>query len=198
MIDGALPADEEIRALAHTILARERYAQHRWDLGPMRLFDWLSDLAATQPALYWLLIATIAIVGVLALVHLIWSLRTALASAPPRVSSDADQATRPRWVEEAHRLAAAGRFLDAAHHLQLGVIDRLLRARLLDLSRSDPNSVLRQRLRKVALPEAQQRELLALIDRFERRWFRDRGEDAGLYESWRALHQQLDGVLGSA
>jgi hypothetical protein len=112
---------------------------------------------------------------------------------PPRQTGGEE----PSFVVEAEALAARGRFLEAARQLQLAVIQLLLRRRVLDLTRSDPNRTLRTRLRDAHMPEADRRDLLGLIDAFERGWFRDRREDPELYESWRAVHARLDTALGA-
>src|SRR6266403_795887 len=87
----------------------------------------------------------------------------------------------------ADALARRGMFLEAARRVQLAALDLLLRARVVELGRSDPNRTLRRRLRDAALPEAERGDLLALIDWLEQRWFRDRNEERELYDRWRSL-----------
>ena len=88
-------------------------------------------------------------------------------------------------------LAAQGRFLEAAHRLQLATIELLVSQRRLALSRFEANRVLRRRVREATLPMAERRTLVDLVDRLERGWFRDRAGDADLYGAWRTLHARL-------
>ena len=37
-------------------------------------------------------------------------------------------------------------------------------------------------------------DFLSLLDRLERRWFRDGSADPDLYESWRSLHARLSAL----
>ena len=105
--------------------------------------------------------------------------------ALPGSRTDDDE---PRLLAEAEALARDGRFLEAAHCIQLAALEQLLRKRWLELERSDPNRTLRRRLGEARLPEPLQLRFLAALDRLEGRWFRDRREDPSLYGDWRALH----------
>lgn len=203
-------SDAQIRELAAQILSRPEYAD--WHAATASRLEelvreighwfqrWMSftaDLALHRPVLYWLLLGGLLLVIVLLLAHVIWSIRAALGARVPEgekreaeVSSD--------FAGEADRLAASGRFLEAAHRLQLASIDLLLQRRVLELSRSDPNRTLRQRLRRAALPETERQVLLDLLRRLEQQWFRDRRDDRDLYDAWRALHLRLDALPQAA
>ena len=197
----AAPTDEQVRSAAIEILRRDPYARwrhadaaaaileaiRRW-LGGLN--DWLLTLSLRQPALYWLLIGGLLLVAALLLVHVVWSVRVALslpAPAAPRRAAGGG----PSLFAEAEALAAQGRHLEAAHRLQLATIEVLLTRRLIALSRFEPNRVLRSRLEGAALREPDRRALVALVDRLETRWFRDRTNDAALYGDWYALHRRL-------
>src|SRR6266516_2241861 len=184
----ALPAplDEQVRALAVAIHKRSEFAL--WHDTPwlMSFLAWLSGLWETDPMLYWAMLAGLVAVALLLLAHVTWAVRRALAVAPPAVA--------PPFLEEADALARRGLFLEAARRVQLAALDLLLRARVLELGRSDPNRTLRRRLRDAALPEAERGDLLALIDWLEQRWFRDRSEERELYDRWRSLHARLGAV----
>ncbi len=199
MIPGAPPSDEHVRALARQILERAEYAW--WHARPWpwlrRLYEWLRALPETAPILYWSLLGGLALLTLLLLAHVVWTLRAALAAPAPRAPGR-DRPDEPRFAEEAEQLARAGRFLEAARRLQLAAIDLLLRRRVLELGRSDPNRTLRARLHAAHLPEPERRDLLAAIDRLERTWFRERSEDADLYACWRALHARLAATLEAA
>lgn len=98
------------------------------------------------------------------------------------------------WLARAEALAGQGRFLEAAHCTQLAALELLLSGEWLALERSDTNRTLRQRLREAPLPDAERSDFLALLDRLESRWFRDRVEDRDLYGAWRGLHARLEGA----
>jgi hypothetical protein len=196
--------DAEIRELAREILARTEYAQWRPE-APYRLAElldaavrWLRhfygdmlQLAIDRPLLYAAIVTGMLLVSVLLLIHIAYSLRAALSmhhdESPQLVSKK-----EPPFAEQAETLARNGCFLEATHRLQLAVIALLLRRRVIQLSRSDPNRTLRLRLRDAKLPTAEREEMVTLLDRFEFSWFRDRDEDPGLYESWRRLLQRLE------
>jgi hypothetical protein len=98
------------------------------------------------------------------------------------------------WLARAEALAGQGRFLEAAHCTQLAALELLLSGEWLALERSDTNRTLRKRLREAPLPDAERNDFLALLDRLESRWFRDRVEDRDLYGAWRGLHARLEGT----
>ena len=198
MIAALAANDEQARALAREILARSRYAQWR----PHGRYDWLqsflawlqdlldrlNDLAVTRPVLYAFVLGTLLLVSLLLLVHVVYSLRLALAATP---SQPPGAPPAPSFAERAASLARAGHFLDAAHQMELAVLDLLMQRRVVVLARSEPNRTLRRRLHEAALPEGERQSLIGLLDQLERQWFRDRAEDQTLYEAWCALHQRL-------
>src|SRR5262249_40543877 len=150
-------------------------------------------LARDHPPLYWTSFATLLVVGIVLLVHLTIVLRAALSGAAPAETGRGD-APVTSFVSDADALAATGRFLEAARRMQLAVIEPLLRRHVLTLGRSDPNRTLRARLREATLPAAERGELIALIDRVERCWFRDGAADRALYDAWRRAHERLRGA----
>ena len=185
------PSDEQVRALAAEILRRAEYERWRDAVWIERVLGWLSHLAENRPPLYWALLAVLLLLAVVLIAHVTIALRAALA-VPPHATPEPPAAADPRFVAEAEALAASGRFLEAARRLQLAVIELLLRRRVITLARSESNRVLRARLlHDAALPEAERRDLVALVDRFERSWFRDRAGDRALYEAWRGVHDRL-------
>jgi hypothetical protein len=195
----ALPAppDEQVRALAVTILKRSEYSFWHDTPWVLSFLAWLSDLWNSDPALYLLMLGGLVVVALLLLAHVAWAIRRALSvAAPARPPRPADGP--PPFLEEADALARQGMFLEAARRVQLAALDLLLRTRMLELGRSDPNRTLRRRLRDAALPEAERGDMIALIDRLEQRWFRDRSEDRELYDRWRLLHARLGAVLRPA
>lgn len=192
-------SEEQIRNLAAEILSRSPYAQWRhpdnqlgwrWLLDALAsFFDALGRLADTRPLLYAALMIVLLAIAVLLLWHVIYSVRRALLANGP--SPAVATVAVPDLREEARRLAAAGRFLDAARHLQLAALELLLQRGVLQLGRSEPNRTLRQRLRAAALPPREREELLRLIDELERQWFRDRQGEPRLYDGWQVLVERL-------
>lgn len=193
-------ADDRIRTVAADILSHAPYSQWRpqgsieWlfrFLDAIRdFFHWLDVLADTRPLLYAGLMLTLLALSVGLGAHIFYSLRLALRR-PLESDRAAGADARPGLAEDAQRLAAAGQFLDAAHHMQLAVIELLLQRGVLDLARSEPNRTLRARLRQARLPGAERDDLMGLIDQLERQWFRDRRPDPRLYEAWCRLHARL-------
>jgi hypothetical protein len=196
-------SDDRVRELARDILGRPEFARFRPSLpgdGWKALLEWLAKALAwlgqlheTSPTLWMMLFVGLLLVALLLLAHVVWSLRAALvanaADAPPRAAREG-----PRLDREAEQLAAAGRLLDAAHVMHLACIGRLLSSGTLVLRRHDPNRTLRARIAGARLGERDRREFLALLDRLETRWFRDRAPDRGdreLFDAWRALHARL-------
>ena len=192
-----LPAatDDAIRTLASTILARRTYARFRPDteiLGLLRRWqswlraatDWLRELSVASPWLYACLVGALLLTAAALLAHLVYTLRVALAAGRAAIP-DTHGGGAADFLAEAEALSRRGKFLEAAHRMQLAVIDVLLRRRAIELSRADPNRTLRARLHAAPLPAALRGDLVQLLDRFERSWFRDRTEDRDLYEAWR-------------
>jgi HEPN domain-containing protein len=100
----------------------------------------------------------------------------------------------PLPLDQARALAGEGHFLAAAHHVQLAALQLLLEGRFVELARSEPNATLRRRLARSSLPESICGDFLALLDRLEGHWFRDRKEDRELYLDWCQLHTRLDAL----
>ena len=186
----AAPSDAQVRALAEEILRRSEYAHWRSALWIERALAWLTSLSESRPPLYWVLLGSLLVLALVMIAHVTIAVRAALA-VPPRPTPESPGATGPDFVAEAEVLAASGRFLEATRRLQLAVIELLLRRRIVTLARSESNRILRARLNEAPLPEADRRDLVALVDRFERSWFRDRTGDRALYEAWRGLHERL-------
>lgn len=196
---ASLPSDDQVRRLAADILGRPEYTRPRDALHTLAsLTEWLrwldrlfglGDLIETNPILYYVLLTALLLTAAALIAHIAYSIRRALTWATPAPLPAVDEG--PRFSAEAEELARQGRFLEAARRLQFGVLETLLQTRRLELSRSDANRVLRRRLAEANLADGERRDLLQLLDRFETRWFRDREEDAGLYEGWRSLYLRL-------
>jgi hypothetical protein len=208
VIDPSSLADARVQELARSILAREEYARYRpldleaWRAGLERIaraLVWLSRLSVEQPLLWALLLGGLLALAALLLAHVVYSMRSAVRARPPTARHSA--ASGPDLRGQAERLVAAGRFLDAAHVVQLACLRELVERGALELRRHEPNPVLRAQVASSGLPEAERREFLALLDRLETRWFRDRAPELGdraLFEAWHRLLERLSALGASA
>jgi hypothetical protein len=196
------PSDERVRGLADEILSNPPY--DAWnDLqyeGWLRFIEWLSSffewmdgIYLDSPLLYWAVLNGMLLLTAALLFHIVWAVRVALR-APPPAARTATLEESPLWAEEAGALASQGRFLEAAHRLALGSVQALVAEGHIELTRSDANRILRQRVLSAELPEELSSEFLRLLDRFEARWFRDRIEDPDLYQAWRDLHARIEAL----
>src|SRR3989442_3494773 len=160
----ALPAppDEQVRALAVTILKRSEFAF--WHDTPwlISFLAWLSGLWETDPVLYWAMLVGLVAVALLLLAHVAWAVRRALAVTPPARRPRPDGAAPP-FLEEADALARRGMFLEAPRRGQLGARKRLLRGRSCVLGLSDAEPTLRPPPLGAGLPEAERVDLLPLL-----------------------------------
>jgi hypothetical protein len=202
------PSDEAVRALASEILARSEYARFRtldakWLQDILRrlvdFFAWIDSLWVTSPVLYVLLLGGLLVFAVGLLVHIVWTIRVALAATAPE-GGPVRAPAGPDLAAEAQALAGASRFLEAAHTLQLACLGTMLKSGALELARHEPNRTLRERLGAARLPERERREFLTLLGRLEGRWFRDRRpaeSDRELFDAWRELHGRLRKMAAS-
>lgn len=100
-------------------------------------------------------------------------------------------------LREARSLARAGRFLEAAHRVQLATLALLIELDWLELARSDPNRTLRRRISVSGLPERERGQLIALIDRLEALWFAEPRDDPQLFEDWLVLDERIVSLAGA-
>ncbi len=140
------------------------------------------------------LAVALAIFGALAIAahHALRILRG--PGAPVGSDPEAPAGSGPDLLADAERHARDGRFLEAAHCVQLAALQSLLKKKCIELERSDPNRTLRTRLVEAPLAEPVRDRFLALLDRLEGHWFRDRVGDRQLYADWRSLHAQIDAL----
>jgi hypothetical protein len=198
---------EELRARAVEILARPEFARARsldaegveWVREIVRaafariadLFSWLDGVRLAQPGLYWLLVLGLSIVALGLLGHVGWSLRVALRRPAELGVAREPPPSTASLIEQAAELAAQGKYLEAAHRLELASIEALLQRGAIRLARHEANRTLRARVATAAIPLGERKAFLGLLDRFETAWFRDRTPDRELYDGWRALHERL-------
>src|SRR5437879_12985609 len=116
------PPDEQVRALAVTILKRSEFAF--WHDTPwlISFLAWLSGLWETDPVLYWAMLAGLVAVALLLLAHVTWAVRRAVAVAPPARPPRPNGAAPP-FLDAAAALARRGLFLEPARRGQLAGVD---------------------------------------------------------------------------
>jgi len=193
--------DEQIRTLAAEILSRDEYfrpgiAEEAWRAVLARIlgfFDFLEALRISSPLLFWMILAVLLLTALVLLAHVVWTMRLALRMPGPK-SREPARPSAPDFLEQAASLAREERFLEAARRVELGTLELLLRRRVIELSRSDPGSELREQVRGSALPEAERSSLISLQRRLEAGLFREHAAERSLYEAWLDLHRRLESV----
>jgi hypothetical protein len=194
-------SDEQIRTLAAEILSRDEYfrpgiAEEAWRALLARILgflDFLEALRFSSPLLYWMILGILLLAAVVLLAHVVWTVRLALRMPGPETQERARPAG-PGFLEQAESLAREERFLEAARRVELGILELLLRRRVIELSRSDPGRTLREQVRVSALPEAERSSLISLQRRLEAGLFREHAADRVLYQAWLDLHRRLESV----
>jgi len=194
-------SDEQIRSLAAEILSRDEYfrpgiAEEAWRAVLGRIlgfFDFLEALRISSPLLFWMILAVLLLTALVLLAHVVWTIRLALRMPDPKARERA-RPPGPDFLEQAESLAREERFLEAARRVELGTLELLLRRRVIELSRSDPGSELREQVRGSALPEAERSSLISLQHRLEAGLFREHAAERSLYEAWLDLHRRLESV----
>ena len=136
----------------------------------------------------WLAVCVIAAM-VIVLVWF-WRERVERREATGGAQQDIGQ-THSEALREAHALATSGRYLEAAHRVQLATLALLIEFDWLELARSDPNRTLRDRIHASPLPERERRQLIRLVDRLEGLWFNEPREDVELFDDWVSLDERI-------
>lgn len=157
------------------------------------LGQWLAELFAplgrmlgdSWPVLKWVLLA----LAVTALLYLLYQLIAPLIERPTGKSAADDEAWVPRradalaLLEDADRLAAEGRFDEAAHMLLQRSVSHIADARP---DWVDPSSTAREIAALPALPEAARTAFSAIASRVERSLFALRSLD---WQDWQAARE---------
>lgn len=169
--------------------------EENWEYIEAWLLEVFEGFAAAGPlaGLFRFVLAALVLAAVVASgLVLVRGLRRRLGGEPVASALLPSAGAGEDRIAEADGLAGEGRFLEAAHCTQLATLELLLRREWISLERSDPNRTLRRRLDAGKVPGAERAEFLALLDRLESRWFRDRAEDRDLYGAWRRLYGRLE------
>lgn len=197
--DPQLAGDARIRAITAEVLARDEYAKYRSVSaeGLRKLlewlrdaFDWLPGLHTASPVLFWSVIALLALLNVLLITHIVWSVRSALRRSAVQELAEGPGAA-PDFFAHAQRLASDGAYLEAAHRLLLATLAHAARARLLELRPDDGNRTVCRKLRASTLSPALKERLIELIARTEVSWFGARENSADLYAAWLDVYRRL-------
>lgn len=199
-MQASLPTPEAVREAVREVYLRPEFRPPERDFGDWvmdqvaRFVSWLGSLLggvrgleASAPFLFWTIVVVLVASLLAVVAHLVWtavSAGRAPRRAKRRETPDAAPG-RPRgavdWEEEARRLAAAGRWREAAMALYAAL---LLRMDARDLLRFDPAKTPGDYRREVRKDPAAGRALGAFLRGFEPVAFGNRPLDA---EGWRAL-----------
>jgi hypothetical protein len=199
-------ADGRVRELVRAILERPEYKNFRPETyDPFAVFaekwralmDWLLALHELDPRLYWMLVFGLAVLCLLLVAHIVWTVRVALRSAPPPLAPE-QRVEEHNFAGEARALAQRGQHLEAAHRLLLASLRGLAQRRLIPLRPEDGNHAVCRQLATSGLPQALRGQLVELILETERAWF-GAGEGAAqaaaaLYQRWDAAYAQLSAL----
>jgi hypothetical protein len=198
-------ADAEVSRAIQEILARPELAPPQADWLAhvcVELLLWLEDvirgleaMQVTAPVPFWLMSAVLSLCLAALIAYVVIALARALrADASPALATPAIR--RRDYASEARALADVGRYLDASHCLLLGTLERVARARVIELRPENTNRSIRGMLARSALPAPLTSALLPLLERTERARYREGRAEAALYEQWTVAYAQLDRALG--
>jgi len=163
--------------------------------GLARLLGFFGVFGDVSGAVGWTAVLLLVVVTIV----LVWRTRSLWQRRRRRASGAATRPARRHAdaLREARSLARAGRFLEAAHRVQLATLALLIELDWLELARSDPNRTLRRRIAVSGLPERERAQLIALIDRLEALWFSEPRDDPRLFEDWLALDERIVSLAGA-
>jgi hypothetical protein len=180
---GELIPDWLIQAYAW--IQQAARAVFQWIAEVLRLFGVLGDVGE---GIGWLAVCIL----VAALIVLGWNWQARKARYRSSATSQRSPGrSHAEALREAAALARRGRYLEAAHRVQLATLALLIEFDWLELARSDPNRTLRTRVRESALPTRERHELITLVDRLEALWFDVPREDRLLFEDWVSLDERI-------
>jgi hypothetical protein len=196
------PPDAAVRKLTGEILARPEFAsaiskEPFWTEWLRTFLKWLQKIQLlhdTSPVLYWTIVAAVAIRNAGLVVHIIWTLWIAI-SAPEPSARLATSGSAPDLAEQARSLAAAGRYLEAAHRLMIATFHALADRSIIELRPDRSNRWIRAALRQSSLASGLASEIDTLVGHTERRWFGRREDDPDIYTQWLSAFERLSAEL---
>ena len=185
-------SEPAVRHLTAQILARPEFAavnpqMPSWVDSFLKLSKWLRKLEwlhETAPTLYWLIVGGATAIGFGLVAHMIWTLRIALSAPAPAQTGGSPRSAAPDLMGEARELAAAGRYLDAAHCLMIASFLALAKNSIIELRPDRSNRWIRSALKDSPLEGKLADEMDELVVRTEQRWFGGREDDPELYNQW--------------
>jgi hypothetical protein len=197
LADLSAPA---VRKLAAEILSRREFDAAKptsFQTTFQQWLDWIVSLIQrlqfihdTSPVLYWMVMAAMMALVAAIVAHVVLTVRAALRAAEPPAKVSAHQAP-PDLAAHAESLAAAGRYLEAAHWLMIASFRMLAEHSVIELRPDRSNAWIRAALVQSRLPGGLAAEIAGLVARTERRWFGERADDPEIYSQWRSALTQL-------
>jgi hypothetical protein len=197
LADLSAPA---VRKLAAEILARREFDAARptkfqttfqqWLNWFISLLDRLAMLHETSPTIYWMIMALMMTVLAVIVTHIVVMIRAALRVTEPPAKASTQEAP-PDLAARAESLAAAGRYLEAAHWMMIASFRALGERSVIELRPDRSNAWIRAALAESELPRGLSAEIAALVARTERRWFGERADEPDIYAQWRSAFERL-------
>jgi hypothetical protein len=189
-----------VRKLAAEILSRREFdaakpstfqtTLQKWLDWLFSLIDRLQFIHQTSPALYWTIMAMLMLLLAAIVTHIVLTIRTALRVAEPPAKLS-EQELPPDLAARAESLAAAGRYLEAAHWLMIASFRALAERSVIELRPDRSNAWIRAALMESKLPGGLSAEIAGLVARTETRWFGERGEEPEIYSQWQSAFERL-------
>jgi hypothetical protein len=197
LADLSAPA---VRKLAAEILSRREFdaakpstlqtTLERWLNWFISLLQRLQFIHDTAPLLYWTIMAAMMLLVAAIVTHIVLTIRLAMREAEPPAKIAAHEPP-PDLAARAESLAAAGRYLEAAHWLMIASFRTLGEHSVIELRPDRSNAWIRAALIESKLPDGLAAELAELVARTERRWFGERAEEPEIYSRWRSALTRL-------
>jgi hypothetical protein len=193
------PSDEAVRQRLDEILARPEFARREprvnWLLLVLRaIFAWLAGLHAAAPVLFWFLLTVCAMLLVLLLGYIIWSVARAAAVGHRTRSAEAQAAEKRGRLsltcrEEASRRAEHGDFTEAIRYLFLALVCRFDERGRVNFERAYTN---REYLGLFADRPPVHADLKVFVDTLDDRWYGQHLSGRRQYEECLALYDRLE------
>ena len=196
-------SDAAVRKLTAAILARPEFSQAdprasywvKWARDFLRWLGKIQLLRESSPALYWMIVSIVGLVGAGLVVHTIWTLWIAMSTSEAVNSEPINEGSAPDLAREAHALATSGNYLEAAHCLMIASFHALADHSLIELRPDRSNRWIRGAVRKSPLVPKLADEIDTLVVHTERRWFGGRENEPEIYARWLSAFERLAAEL---